>query len=68
MLTFYHHAKEALEGGTRINDIFAMEVRERIARAKFIPEDEFDKYYEDAVSEMEKEFAALSKEEEAQAE
>lgn len=67
VLAFYHHAKDALEGGIRIENIFAMEIRERIARAKFIPESEFDKYYEDTVSEMEKEFAALMKEEEVQA-
>jgi V/A-type H+-transporting ATPase subunit A len=67
VLSYYHRAKDALDNGAHIDSLFAMEVRERIARAKFIPENEFNRYYEDTVSEMEKEFAALTKEEEAQA-
>ncbi len=68
VLLFYQKSKEALEGGAGINDIFTMEVRERIARAKYIHEGEFEQYYSDTVAEMDSSFGELMSKEEASAE
>ncbi|HHV78795.1 MAG TPA: V-type ATP synthase subunit A [Firmicutes bacterium] len=42
ILRFHEVALEALEGGARLDQILELPVRERIARARFIPEDQVD--------------------------
>ena len=43
VLNFYYQAKRALESNVYINDILSLEVRENIARAKYLSEDEIGK-------------------------
>ncbi len=44
ILYFHNKAKEALEKGALLDDILTLSVRERIAKAKFIPENNLDEY------------------------
>ncbi len=55
---FHEHAKDALENNVSILDIAVLPVRERIARAKFIPEDNLDEF-EVIEGEIEKSFQGL---------
>ncbi|HHY77579.1 MAG TPA: V-type ATP synthase subunit A [Clostridiales bacterium] len=53
ILNFYDQAKRALEQGVYLKEILSLEVRNRIARAKYIPEDridEIDKINEELVA------------------
>ena len=43
VLNFYYQAKRALESNVYINDILSLEIRENIARAKYLSEDEIGK-------------------------
>lgn len=43
VLAFYDEGKRALDNGIYLNDILKLEVRDRIARAKYLPESEIDK-------------------------
>ena len=43
VLHFHHEAQEAIEAGVETAEIFKLAVREDIARAKYIPQDEIDK-------------------------
>lgn len=43
VLHFHHQALEAIDAGVETADIFKLAVREAIARAKYIPQDEMDK-------------------------
>ena len=43
VLNFYYQAKRALESNVYINDILSLEVRENIARAKYLSEEEIGK-------------------------
>ncbi len=57
ILTYYHLAKEALDKGTSLETLLALPVKERIARAKLIPEDdmaEFDKILGDLKTQVAK--------------
>jgi len=49
ILTFHHKALQALEEGKEFSEIIALEVRERISKMKYLPEDE------DALLQVEKE-------------
>lgn len=42
ILEFYNQGKEALQKGVYLKEIEGLPIRERITRAKFIPEDELD--------------------------
>ncbi|MDQ1328199.1 MAG: V/A-type H+/Na+-transporting ATPase subunit [Candidatus Poribacteria bacterium] len=44
VMLFHQHAEEALKAGMSIMDIASLGVREEIARAKYIPETELDKF------------------------
>jgi V/A-type H+-transporting ATPase subunit A len=46
ILAFYHHSLEALERGVNLDDILEAPIRERIARMKYLPEEELDKVKE----------------------
>ena len=43
VLNFYYQAKRALESNVYINDILSLEIRENIARAKYLSEEEIGK-------------------------
>lgn len=66
VLAFNHKAKDALSSGVKIETILSLDVRERIARAKYTSEDQFEQYYKDTLAEIDSIFAELqSKEAEA---
>lgn len=46
ILAYYHYAKRALEAGTDLNALISLPVREEISRAKFIPENELQRFDE----------------------
>lgn len=59
VITFSRKGKDALKSGAQISDIFAMEVRERIARMKYVREEEALDFIKDTANELERELAAL---------
>ena len=63
VLTFYNESVNALEKGVDVNSILKMEVRERIARAKYISEDEISSYIDEAAGELTETLDRLIKEE-----
>jgi len=42
IMTFHHYAKKAIEADVPMSEILSLPVRERIARAKFIPEEKLE--------------------------
>ena len=60
ILTFYYKAQEAVRAGTGINLIFNIPVREKIGRAKFVPEEEVNKAYEQIESDLMAQMDALT--------
>ncbi len=63
ILHFYDKAREAHAGGASLADIFAAPVRERIARAKYLTEDDFG-VFADITSDLETQLVAEGSEEE----
>ncbi len=63
ILHFYEKTKDALESGAPISAIKSMKVKDRIARAKYIPEKEIEKMKE-IIKETEDELASILKESE----
>ncbi|MEG1687786.1 MAG: V-type ATP synthase subunit A, partial [Angelakisella sp.] len=59
VLKFYHEAQEALAAGASINAIFGLAVREKLARAKSIPENQFMDYLSEVSAELEAEMKKL---------
>jgi V/A-type H+-transporting ATPase subunit A len=62
ILHYHERAQEALQKGVTINMIKTMKIRNRIARAKYIPEQELDRI-ESIMKETDDELATLSREE-----
>lgn len=62
ILHYHERAQEALQQGVTINAIKAMKIRDRIARAKYIPEKEMARI-ESIMKETDDELATLSREE-----
>lgn len=63
VLTFYNESVNALEKGVDVNSILKMDVREKIARAKYVREDEIASYIDEAAEELTKTLDKLIKEE-----
>ncbi len=63
VLKFYHESQQALAAGASVNAIFALDVREKIARAKYVEEDEFEAYAAATARELEDEMKALTNKE-----
>jgi len=59
VVSFYHQAKDALAAGAEISDIFALPVREKIARAKQIREEDAEKCLKDTTDELTSSMANL---------
>ena len=59
VLQFYHESKTALEAGVPIAAIFALDIREKIARAKYVQEDEIQGYLEATSRELEEDMKKL---------
>ena len=68
IMSFYYKGKKAIEAGANIKELFGMPVRERIGRAKYVPEEEFDSVFYQIEKELDKQIKALlSKEDEPDA-
>lgn len=52
VLTFYDESVDALEKGADVSDILKLDVRERIARAKYVAEDEIGKYIDETTAKL----------------
>ena len=57
MLKFYNKAREAVQGGETVDDILKHEVVEKINRARYTPEDEFETYKENVLNELDDAYA-----------
>jgi V/A-type H+/Na+-transporting ATPase subunit A len=44
ILAYYHHARQALEGGADLDSLLDVPVKERIARARYIPEEKMEEF------------------------
>ena len=62
VLTFYNESVNALEKGVDVNSILKMDVREKIARAKYVREDEISSYIDEAAEELTKTLDKLIRE------
>ncbi len=60
VLKYYDRAKEALNAGAGIEAVTDAEVRVRIGKAKQVPEQEFERIFEDIAAEIDKEMEQLS--------
>ncbi len=63
IMAFYYKGCEAVEAGVSINKIFAMPVRERIGRAKYVPEEQVEQVFAEIEAELNQQFDALVAEE-----
>lgn len=52
VLAFYNESVNALEKGADISEILKLDVRERIARAKYVSEDEISVYIDETTAEL----------------
>jgi len=59
ILSFYYKGRKAVESGADIRDIFAIPVRERIGRAKYVPEDQVNSVFESIETELNQQMDAL---------
>jgi len=59
VISFSRRSHEALKAGARVEDIFAMKVKEKIARAKYVPEEKALTYIKNTKQELEAELASL---------
>ncbi len=57
MLKFYDKARGALEGGLTVDDILKSDVVEKINRARYVPEDEFEAYKTNVLKELDTAYA-----------
>ncbi len=60
VLCFYEQASEALEQKGDINKIVSAEVREKIARTKYVHEDEIDEYLAQTTEQIKNEMRAIA--------
>lgn len=59
ILSFYTKAKKALDNGADIEAVAALPVRERIGRAKSVPNDDFEKVYGEIEQELDEQLNKL---------
>ncbi len=57
MITLNDQARRALDGGATVDDILKNEVVEKVSRARYVPEDEFEAYKTDTLKELDNAFA-----------
>lgn len=65
VIAYYEESKNALDNGAPIRDLLSMKVREKIARFKYVHEDQVDAEYQAVMDELKKETASLVGKEEA---
>ena len=57
MLKFYNKARDAVQGGATVDEILEHEVVEKINRARYVAEDEFESYKEDVLNTLDDAYA-----------
>ena len=57
MISLNDRARRALDGGATVDDILKNEVVEKVSRARYVPEDEFEAYKASALKELDSAFA-----------
>jgi V/A-type H+-transporting ATPase subunit A len=60
ILSYYTEGYKALKAGAAMQALFAIDVRERIGRAKYIPEDEVDASFDEIEKTLTQQIAALT--------
>ncbi len=60
MIKFNDTARKAIEEGATVDDILGDEVIERLNRARYVPEDEFDAYKEETLEQLDNAFAVAA--------
>jgi V/A-type H+-transporting ATPase subunit A len=60
ILSYYTEGHEALKAGAGMQALFAIDARERIGRAKYIPEDEVDASFDEIEKVLTRQIAALT--------
>ncbi len=60
ILEFYKAAEAAIQAGTPIEEIIGLPVIEKIARARYVPEDEFPAYLEEVLKEIDQALKATA--------
>ena len=61
VMAYYEESLEALNEGASIRDLIMMNVRERIGRYKYTPEDAIEEEYNKVYGELQDEIASLSR-------
>ncbi len=59
ILAFQEKGQQALDAGANLSDVLALPVRDRIGRAKYIPEDQVKEQFEQIESDLSSQTAAL---------
>jgi V/A-type H+/Na+-transporting ATPase subunit A len=60
MIKFYDQARTAIEKGATVDEILGNDVTEKINRARYVPEDEFDSYRDGVLKELDSSFAVAA--------
>ena len=63
ILTFSKECKNALNSGVKVDKLLHLPVSEKIARAKYVPEEQFEAYFQDTMTEIESSVAKIISEE-----
>lgn len=63
IMAFYYQGKKAIEAGAGIKELFSLPVRERIGRAKYVPEEQVNDVYYKIESELAEQIEALTSKE-----
>ena len=63
ILTFSKECKNALNNGVKVDKLLHLPVSEKIARAKYVPEEQFEAYFQDTMTEIESSVAKIISEE-----
>ena len=63
IMAFSKECRSALSNGVKVEKLFALPVYEKIARAKYVPEDQFEAYFKDTLAEIETSVANVVSEE-----
>jgi V/A-type H+-transporting ATPase subunit A len=60
MTTLNDQARRALDGGATVDDILKNPVVEKVSRARYVPEDEFEAYKQETLKELDDAFAVAA--------
>ena len=63
IMAFSKECRSALSNGVKVEKLFALPVSEKIAGAKYVPEDQFEAYFKDTLAEIETSVANVVSEE-----